>query len=101
MNRYLVAFIVGDFEYVEGATKEGVKVRVYAPLGKKEKGKFALDVACRTLSFFTEYFDIPYPLPKMDMVAIPDFRFEMHHPTPQVTTHDLTVALEPWRTGDW
>ena len=73
MSTYLLAFIVGEFDYVEDKTKEGVDVRVYTPLGKSEQGKFALHMATRTLSFFTEYFGIPYPLPKSDMIAIADF----------------------------
>ncbi len=44
MSTYLVAFVVGEFEHVEGKTKEGVTVRVYTPLGKKLQGTFALDV---------------------------------------------------------
>ncbi len=73
MSTYLVAWVIGELEYVEETNKDGVRVRVYAPKGFKEQGRFALDVGCRTLSFFNEYFAIPYPLPKMDMVAIPDF----------------------------
>eukprot|EP01112_Ceratiomyxa_fruticulosa_P011130 TRINITY_DN2998_c0_g1_i1.p1 TRINITY_DN2998_c0_g1~~TRINITY_DN2998_c0_g1_i1.p1 ORF type:complete len:855 (-),score=219.95 TRINITY_DN2998_c0_g1_i1:139-2703(-) len=73
MSTYLVAFVVGEFDYVEGHTKEGVRMRVYTPLGKKENGRFALDVGIKTLSYFTEYFGIPYPLPKEDMIAIADF----------------------------
>ena len=48
-------------------------MRVYTPLGKAEQGRFALDVAVKTLSYYTEYFGIAYPLPKQDMVAIADF----------------------------
>ena len=73
MSTYLLAFVVGELDYVEDTTKEGVKVRVYTMKGKTDQGTFALDVATKTLSFFSEYFDIAYPLPKMDMVAIPDF----------------------------
>lgn len=73
MSTYLVAFVVGHLEFVEGATAEGVAVRVYTPLGKKEGGQFALDVATRTLSYFEDYFGIAYPLPKLDLVAAPDF----------------------------
>lgn len=42
-------------------------------IGKKEQGEFALDVAVKTLPFYNDYFEIPYPLPKMDLIAIPDF----------------------------
>jgi puromycin-sensitive aminopeptidase len=73
----LVAFIVGDLEYIEGKTKENIVVRIYTPLGKKDQGKFALSVATRALSYYIDFFGIEYPLPKMDLVAIPDFRYIM------------------------
>ncbi len=41
----MIAFVVGEFDFVEDTTKEGVKVRVYTPLGKRDQGKFALNVA--------------------------------------------------------
>jgi hypothetical protein len=49
------------------------QVRVYAPPGLSEQGRFALEVATKTLAYFAEYFGEPYPLPKMDLVAVPDF----------------------------
>jgi aminopeptidase N len=49
----------------QGVTSNGVKVRVYTPLGKKEQGKFALEVSLKTLPFYDQYFGIPYPLPKV------------------------------------
>lgn len=73
MSTYLVAWVIGELEAVEATNSEGVLVRVWAPKGNAEQGRFGLDVACRTLAFFNGYFDIPYPLPKMDMVAVPDF----------------------------
>lgn len=73
MSTYLVAFIVGDFDYVEGRTKQGILVRVYTPVGKREQGTFALDVAAKTLSYFADYFGIAYPLKKCDMIAISEF----------------------------
>jgi aminopeptidase N len=73
MSTYLVAWVVGEFDYVEGKTKHGVPMRVYTPLGQAAKGAFALDVGIKVLDFFTDYFNIPYPLPKLDHIAIPDF----------------------------
>ncbi len=73
MSTYLVAFIVGDLEHIEKKTKEGVLVRVFTTHGKKHQAEFALDCAVKSLSFFSKYFDIPYPLPVLDMIAIPDF----------------------------
>ncbi|KAL4607644.1 hypothetical protein ACB092_09G190300 [Castanea dentata] len=75
MSTYLVAIVVGLFDYVEHLTSDGVKVRVYCQVGKVNQGKFALDVAVRTLEFYKEYFAMPYSLPKLEMVAIPDFSF--------------------------
>lgn len=44
MSTYLVAFIVGEFDYVASQTKDGTVVRVFTPLGKNETGTFSLDV---------------------------------------------------------
>ncbi|KAE8687604.1 Aminopeptidase M1 [Hibiscus syriacus] len=73
MSTYLVAVVVGLFDYVEDHTPDGVKVRVYCQVGKVNQGKFALKVAVGTLSLYKDYFAVPYPLPKLDMIAIPDF----------------------------
>uniref|UniRef100_A0A1Q3EWT3 Aminopeptidase n=1 Tax=Culex tarsalis TaxID=7177 RepID=A0A1Q3EWT3_CULTA len=73
MSTYLVAVVVGEFDYVEGKSKDGVLVRVYTPIGKKGQGSFALDVAIDVLHYYNTYFEIAYPLPKMDLVAISDF----------------------------
>ncbi|EXB57658.1 Puromycin-sensitive aminopeptidase [Morus notabilis] len=73
MSTYLVAIVVGLFDYVEDHTSDGIKVRVYGQVGKANQGKFALHVAVKTLELYKEYFEVPYPLPKLDMIAIPDF----------------------------
>lgn len=73
MSTYLLAFVVGEFEFVETQTNNGTLVRVYTMPGRSEQGKFALDVGKRSLELYNEYFKTPYPLPKLDMIAIPDF----------------------------
>ncbi|HAE36758.1 TPA: hypothetical protein DCX66_03680 [Candidatus Nomurabacteria bacterium] len=73
MSTYLLAFIIGEFEYIEGKTKNKVQVRVFTTKGKIHQAHFALDVAIRSLEFFAEYFDTPYPMPNLDLIAIPDF----------------------------
>ncbi|KAB8302634.1 hypothetical protein EYC80_006002 [Monilinia laxa] len=73
MSTYLLAFIVGELNYIE-TEKFRIPVRVYAPPNQDiEHGRFSLDLAARTLEFYEKTFDSPFPLPKMDMVAIPDF----------------------------
>ncbi|KAF8939128.1 aminopeptidase [Dissophora ornata] len=76
MSTYLVAFIVGKFEYIETVTKNlptPITCRVYVLPGKTEEAKFALSVTPLALEYFTELFGVAYPLPKMDLITIPDF----------------------------
>lgn len=73
MSTYLLAVVIGEFDAIEGKTNSGTKVRVLMPKGKQSQGAFSLDVGIRSLNFFDEYFAMPYPLPKMDMISIPDF----------------------------
>ncbi|GIJ82175.1 aminopeptidase 2 mitochondrial [Aspergillus pseudoviridinutans] len=73
MSTYLVAFIVGHLKHIE-AKDFRVPIRVYAtPDQDIEHGRFSLDLAARTLAFYEKAFDSEFPLPKMDMVAVPDF----------------------------
>ena len=51
MSTYLLAFVVGEFDYVEGKSLDGVCVRVYTPLSKKEHGQFALEVQIFTFTY--------------------------------------------------
>ncbi|KAH9665065.1 Aminopeptidase M1 [Citrus sinensis] len=73
MSTYLVAFVVGLFDHIEDTTTNGVKVRVYCPVGKSSEGKHALNVAIKSLGIYTEFFSTPYPLPKLDLVAVSEF----------------------------
>ena len=57
MSTYLLAFIIGDFEYIEKKSKRGVIVRVHTTPGKKHQSKFALDVTVKVLEFYEKYFD--------------------------------------------
>lgn len=74
MSTYLLAFCVGEFDFLQAQTKNGVLIKVYAPPGKASAGQFALDCAVRTLDNYDDFFQVPYPLPKLDMVAIPEVR---------------------------
>ena len=73
MPTYLLCFVVADLECVQAKDERGVPIRVWTTPGKKEQGRFALDVAKHALSYFAKWFAIPYALPKCDMVALPDF----------------------------
>jgi len=73
MSTYLVAFVVAELEYIEGFTRDNKPVRVWATPGKKEMCRFALEVALHSIKYFEKWFGVPYALPKLDMVALPDF----------------------------
>jgi len=73
MSTYLVAFVVGKLEATETVDVDGVPLRVVCMPGKRHLGKFALEIGAFALRFFTDYFNVPYPGEKVDLVAIPDF----------------------------
>eukprot|EP01059_Diplonema_ambulator_P004252 TRINITY_DN13957_c0_g1_i1.p1 TRINITY_DN13957_c0_g1~~TRINITY_DN13957_c0_g1_i1.p1 ORF type:complete len:885 (+),score=385.47 TRINITY_DN13957_c0_g1_i1:44-2656(+) len=78
MSTYLLAFAVGEFEYIETTIKtvhggNDNRIRVYATQGQQEKGRLALDVAAKCLPLYEKFFGVDYPLPKCDLIAVPDF----------------------------
>ncbi|HEY0307100.1 MAG TPA: M1 family aminopeptidase [Acidobacteriaceae bacterium] len=72
MSTYLLAFLVGDFKCISGGA-DGVPIRVCATPDKVQYGKLALATAEHTLHFYNNYFGIKYPMPKLDMIGLPDF----------------------------
>ena len=74
MSTYLLAFAIGKFNFVEGETKSGIKVRTFAPLNQdKRLLKLPNDIAIKSLDYYEDLFKVNYPLKKCDQVAIPDF----------------------------
>lgn len=99
MSSYLVAFIIGDLEYVEDFTSNRVRVRVYTLPEKKYQGNFALQVALKAIPFFSDYFGVPYNLPKCDLVAIPDFNFGAMENWGLVTYREVYLLLDPAKSS--
>nr|XP_015839725.1 PREDICTED: glutamyl aminopeptidase [Tribolium castaneum] len=76
MSTYLSCFIVSDFKYTNTTFQNGgqdIPFRVYASPHQLEKTTYAGEVGKKVIEYYITYFAIPYPLPKLDMVAIPDF----------------------------
>ncbi len=72
MSTYLVAMAVGDFQCNEGAA-DNIPVRVCGTPDKKPLGTAALRYAEEILKFYNQYYGIPYPFGKLDIVGVPDF----------------------------
>lgn len=90
MSTYLVAWALGEFEYIQTETTKDIyptldgystedgssktqgklPIRVYTAKGKAYQGKFALSVASKVIDFFSGLFEIPYPLPKLDLLCV-------------------------------
>jgi aminopeptidase N len=71
MSTYLVAFVVSDFV----KKSDGKNFAVWARKDAIRSVDYALQVGPRALSFLEDFFGVKYPLPKTDMIAIPDFAF--------------------------
>jgi puromycin-sensitive aminopeptidase len=95
MSTYLVAFVVGPFQETEALDVDGVPVRVIYPPGKAELAPFALEVAAHSLRYFSNYFDLPYPGDKLDLVAIPDFAFGAMENLGCVTFRETALLVDP------
>lgn len=74
MSTYLLAFVVGEMHAKSATTRSGTTVKVWSTVAQpKDSLDFAVEVSKGCIEFFEDYFGVPYPLPKLDNVALPDF----------------------------
>jgi alanyl aminopeptidase len=95
---YLVAFAVGPFDVLEGPAAP-VPVRVLAPRGRAALGAYAARVAGEHLGILARYFDRPYPFPKLDLVAVPDFQSGAMENPGLITFRDTALLLDEARAS--
>lgn len=100
MSSYLLAWVVGELHKKTAYTKSGVEVNVWAtPAQAANNLDFALDIATRSIDFFDEYFDTPYPLPKCDHVALPDFSSGAMENWGLITYREIALLVDPVTTS--
>jgi aminopeptidase N len=99
MSSYLLAFVSGDLQYLEGHTNTNVRVRTYATNKNVKHTRFALDCAIKTLDFYNEYFDISYPLSKCDLIALPDFSSGAMENWGCITFREQALLVDPKTTS--
>ena len=95
MSTYLLAFIVGDMISVSKNSSNGTLVRVWATRGKEQQGLFAVENAASMLDYFNDYFGIPYPLDKLDHIAIPDFAAGAMENWGAITYRETVLLYDP------
>lgn len=100
MSVYLLAWVIGELHKKTGTTKSGVEVNVWAtPAQTSASLDFALDIATRTIDFFDDYFGTPYPLPKSDHVALPDFLSGAMENWGLITYREIALLADPKTTS--
>lgn len=99
MSTYLLAFAYGDIDYLERTTKNGVTVRTWATPDNVAHTAFALDVAVQCLEFYNDYFAVPYPLTKLDNIALPDFGAGAMENWGLVTYRESALLVDPENTS--
>ncbi|TLX94395.1 MAG: M1 family metallopeptidase [Thaumarchaeota archaeon] len=94
MSTYLLYLGVGDFEFTQ--SKQGrTTVRIVTTRGKKEQGRLSLEFTKQFLAYFQNYFKIAYPLPKLDMIAIPDFASGAMENWGAITFRETVLLYDP------
>ena len=94
MSTYLVAFLVGDFQCVSGSS-DGIPIRVCAPPDQVQLGAYALQASEFFLHYYDNYFGIKYPMPKLDMIAIPDFEAGAMENFGAITYRETALLVDP------
>ena len=95
MSTYLVAFVVGPLEATEPVDVDGVPLRVVHVPGKGHLAPYSLEVGAFCLRLFSEYYGIPYPGDKCDLVALPDFAAGAMENLGCITFREALLLVDP------
>lgn len=98
MSTYLLYMGVGEFEFIESKLNN-TQIRIATLPGKSNQGTLALDLTKKFLKYFQDYSKIPYPLPKLDMIAIPDFAAGAMENWGAITFREILLLFNPKTTS--
>ena len=95
MSTYLAAFVVGPLEVTDPVDVGGIPLRVVHVPGKGHLTGFGLDVGAFCLRWFQDYYGIPYPSDKVDLLALPDFAAGAMENLGCITFRESLLLVDP------
>ncbi|XP_052016126.1 aminopeptidase N [Apodemus sylvaticus] len=97
MSTYLLAYIVSEFKNISSTSENGVQIGIWARPSAIDEGHgdYALNVTGPILNFFAQHYNTPYPLPKSDQIALPDFNAGAMENWGLVTYRESNLAFDP------
>ncbi len=99
MASYLNVFVAGELDLVE--TKSGdTQIRVITTKGKAEWGRYALQASAQILQYYNDYFGVPYPLPKLDQIAVPGGFGGAMENWGGITYYESILLFDPEKSSD-
>jgi aminopeptidase N len=93
MSTYLVAMLVGGWKCIEGGS-DGIPIRICATPDKIELGGFALKASEHILHSLNQYYGIPYPYKKLDIIAVPDFEAGAMENVSAITFREIYLLVD-------
>ena len=104
MSTYLLALTVGELDSTEATLPafegKSTTVRCYTTRGSKERGAYALSAAVKALNLYQRQFGSAFPLPKVDMVAVPDFAAGAMENWGLVLYRETALLVDPALSSD-
>lgn len=96
MSTYLLAFVFGEMHCAEAKTADGIAVKSWANVARPvEQLEYSANEAAQLLDFYAKYYDTPYPLAKLDQVALPDFDAGAMENWGLVTYREIALLTDP------
>ena len=98
MPTYLVAMAVGRFDALVGEAA-GIALRILSAPGKREQATYAMQVTQQVLPMYSDYFGLPYALPKLDQLAVPSGRDGAMEDWGLISYAESTLLFDPARSS--